>query len=145
MSQQKTIYEKWEEGDITILPPNPIVKLVYKSEFFDIEAMKIGERTVTTITSEGIIVREKYNNGSRKPYSTQTTVFPQNEYQILCNKLETCIASANRCDMYIDDCSEELKLIYKYGRSQVVERGLGDENTDISHIMWSFLEKIKYD
>ena len=72
MSQQKTIYEKWEEGGITILTPNPIVKLVYKSEFFDIEAMKIGERTVTIITSDGIITRKKYSKGTRKPYSTQT-------------------------------------------------------------------------
>ena len=36
---------------------NPIVKLTYKHEFFDINEMRIGAKTITTITDDGSILQ----------------------------------------------------------------------------------------
>ena len=121
---------------------NPIVKLVYKHEFFDIDEMKFGARTVTTITDDGSIVAREYKPKSRKAYSTQKATCSPEAYRTLCNSLESCIDTANKWDMYVDDCSEELKIFYKFGRVEIVDRGLGNEDVDISNIMNEFLEKI---
>ena len=59
-------------------------------------------------------------------------------------KPERCIETGDRWDMYVDDCSEELSLFYKFGRVQIVDRGLGTEDTRIAGIMREFLSSLKY-
>ena len=44
--------------------------------------------------------------------------------------------------MWVDDCSEELKLFYKFNRVQIVDRGLGNDIIDIGVIMREFLSEI---
>ena len=95
---------------------NPIVRLTYKHEFFDISEMRIGGRTVTTITEDGTIIEHNYKPGSRKAYKTRKSTCAASEFRILCDKIENCIDSANDWDMWVDDCSEELKLFYKFNR-----------------------------
>lgn len=135
MGTQKTIYDKWEDGGITILPPNPVVKLTYKHEFFDISERRIGCRTVTTITADGLVVEKEYRGGSRKVYATKTTTCSVEEFRELCDNLEKCIVSADRWDMYVDDCSAEVKLTYKFGREQIVDRGLGNAENGVAGVM----------
>lgn len=124
---------------------NPIVKLTYNCEFFDISEMKIGARTVTTITEDGTIVVKDYKPGSRKPYATKTATCSAEAFQTLCDKLEACIETANTWNMWVDDCSEELKLFYKFSRVQTVDRGLGNEDVHIGNIMHEFLDGVKTD
>ena len=140
---QKTIHEKWEEGGISLLPDNPIVKLTYKREFFDITEMKIGARTITTITDDGSIVIKDYKPGSRKAYSTKKTTCSRVAFEALCDRLENCIDTAKKWDMWVDDCSEELKIFYKFGRIQIVDRGLGNDEIDVGTIMHNFLNSGK--
>ena len=142
MSNQKTIHEKWEEGGISLLPDNPIVKLVYKREFFDITEMKIGARTITTITDDGSIVIKDYKPGSRKAYSTKKATCTKVAFEAVCDRLENCIETAKKWNMWVDDCSEELKIYYKFGRIQIVDRGLGNDDIDVATIMDEFLSSI---
>ena len=139
MNQQKTIYEKWEEGGISILPSNPIVKLIYKRDYFDINALTFGAKTVTTIYKDHIVIKE-YKSKSRKPHIARTISCSTVDFNKLCDQLETCINSATKLDIYEDDSSEELRVVYKYGRVQIVDRGLGNKDTNIGSIMRSFLE-----
>lgn len=124
---------------------NPIVKLTYTHQFFDVSEMRIGGKTITTITEDGIIIVRDYKPGSRKAYSTKHTVCSIEQFQELCNKLEDCIETANNWDLWVDDCSEELKLFYKYNRIQIVDRGLGNDDTAIGVIMREFLSKLCFD
>ena len=114
---------RYNDG-FAILPSNPIAKLVYKHEFFDVSRMEIGERTITTITSDGNIVIRRYKSGSRKAYATQRDICSQRSYDDLCKQLDECISTSDRWCMYVDDCSETLRIIYKHGREQIVDRGL---------------------
>ena len=121
---------------------NPIVKLTYKHEFFDITEMRIGAKTITTIVEDGTIVIKDYKPGSRKAHSTKKATCTIEQFQALCDKLEACIETANKWDMWVDDCSEELKLFYKFARVQTVDRGLGNDEIDVGSIMREFLSEI---
>ena len=119
-----------------------IVKLVYRQEFFDISQMKIGAKKVTTITADGTVVIKEYNPGSRKVYSMRKISCTVDAYGALCNKIESCIKNADRLDFYVDDASEELKIFHKYGRVQIVDRGLGNEEVHIASIMHEFFNEL---
>ena len=121
---------------------NPIVRLTYRHDFFDISEMRIGAKTITTITEDGAVVIKDYKPGSRKAYSTKKTACSIEDFKALCDKLEACIETADKWDMWVDDCSEELKLFYKHNRVQIVDRGLGNEDTDIGSIMREFLSEL---
>ena len=74
MSMKKTIYEKWSEDEITIIPETSILQLTYTHRFFDISLMRHSSKTVTVITKDGIIVSKNYKAGSRKVQAVRTTV-----------------------------------------------------------------------
>ncbi|MBQ7942286.1 MAG: hypothetical protein IJ328_07785 [Muribaculaceae bacterium] len=137
---QRTLFEKWEQAGLSLSPDNPIVKLTYKREYFDIDAMRPGGRKVTTITDDGKVVIKEYKAGSRKVYSTKTTTCSKVAFDALCDRLEYCIETAKKWDMWVDDCSEELKIFYKYSRVQIVDRGLGNNDIDIGTIMHEFFK-----
>ena len=98
-------------------------------------------KTVTTIDDEGVIVSKTYKAGSRKAAFVQKEVCSLKAFQKLCRDIEECITSADRLDMYIDDCSEELTVFYEYGRVQTMDCGLGNGNGDIGQIVNKFLQK----
>ena len=105
---------------------NPIVKLTYKHEFFDINEMRIGAKTITTITDDGSIVIKDYKPGNRKVHSTKKSTCTIEQFQVLCDKLETCIETADKWDMWVDDCSEELKLFYKFTLDDILSHARSD-------------------
>ena len=121
---------------------NPVAKIVYKYELFDVSQMKIGTRINTTITSDGSITIREYRDGSRKLYSTRKYCCTVEDFDSLCKQLETCINTATNWDWYVDDCAEKLRIVYKYGREQIVDRGLGNADTNISMIFYGFLKKL---
>ena len=121
--------------------PNTILKLVYKREFFDISVMKIGARLVTAINADGTVVFKEYKPGSRKVESVYKGKCTVAAFRLLCYRIEECISTASRQDFYVDDCSEELKIFHQFGRVQTMDRGLGNEETDIGRIMHDFFEK----
>lgn len=127
---------------IGVFETNPIEKIVYKREFFDLSVMKIGARTITTITPDGNVVIREYRGDSRKVYSTRKNTCSTDAFKCLCNQFENCINNATKWDMYVDDCAEELRIVYKFGREQKVDRGLGNGSTDIATIFYDFMEKL---
>ena len=128
-----------------ICSPVKIIKLVYKREFFDISAMKPGGKLVTTITNDGVVTFKEYTPGSRKVQSTYKGKCFVEEYESLCSKIESCIENADRLDFYVDDSSEELKIYHRFGRIQIVDRGLGSEDAHIGEIMREFLDGVILD
>ena len=122
-----------------------IIKLVYKREFFDVSVMKPGGRLVTTILNDGTVIFKEYDPGSRKVQSVRKGKRSVEDYKTLCAKLENCIESADRLDFYVDDSSEELKIYHKFGRVQIVDRGLGNENVHVGEIMHVFLDGVILD
>ena len=122
-----------------------IIKLVYKREFFDVSVMRPGGRLVTTILNDGTVIFKEYDPGSRKVQSVRKGKRSVEDYKTLCAKLENCIESADRLDFYVDDSSEELKIYHKFGRVQIVDRGLGNENVHVGEIMHVFLDGVILD
>ena len=59
-----------------------------------------------------------------------------------CVQIEACIEFADRLDFYVDDSSEELKIYRKFGRVQIVDRGLGNRDVHIGEIMHEFLDRV---
>lgn len=118
--------------------PSTIVKLVYRRDFFDLEQMRPGAKQVTTITDNGLITVKEYLPGSRKVHSVKKAVCSVDAFVLLCEKLETCIETADRLDSYCDDSSEKLTIYHKYGRAQIMDRGFGNEHTNIGDIIHSF-------
>lgn len=118
-----------------------IEKLEYKRYYFDITSMQNGARINTTITNDGTIISKKYKPGSRKVNSAQTSTCSSEEFKQLCNQIESCIENADRLDFYEDDSSEELRIFYKYGRVQTMDRGLGNNISNIGMIINNFIDK----
>ncbi len=118
-----------------------VEKIEYKREYFDLFRMRGGARVTTVINKDGGIVSKKYNAGSRKITSIQKAVCSLEEFEQLCNEIELCINNADSLDFYIDDASSELKIFYKCGRIQIVDRGLGYDNFRIGKIVNKFLSK----
>lgn len=118
-----------------------IEKLEYRRCYFDISTMQSGARITTIITNDGTIISKEYKAGSRKVNSVQKTSCSLEEFEKLCNEIESCIENADRLDFYVDDTSEELRIFYKYGRVQIMDRGLGNDNSHIGEIVNAFLEK----
>ena len=121
--------------------PNTILKLVYKREYFDISQMKIGARLVTTINADGTVLFKEYKPGSRKVESVYKGKCTVAAFRLLCYRIEECISTADRQEFYVDDSSEELKIFHSFGRVQTMDRGLGNEETDIGRIMHDFFER----
>ena len=121
--------------------PNTILKLVYKREYFDISQMKIGARLVTTINADGTVLFKEYKPGSRKVESSYKGKCTVAAFRLLCYRIEECISTADRQEFYVDDSSEELKFFHSFGRVQTMDRGLGNEETDIGRIMHDFFER----
>ena len=122
-----------------------VVKLVYKRDFFDISVMKPGARLITTITCDGTVVFKEYRPGSRKVHSVYKGKCFIEDYEALCERIENCIKNADRLDSYVDDASEELKILHRYGRVQIMDRGLGNEDSHIGEIMHEFLDGVIID
>ena len=122
-----------------------IVKLVYKRDFFDISVMKPGAKLITTITCDGTVVFKEYSPGIRKAHSVYKGKCSVVDYEELCEKIENCIKNADRLDFYEDDASEELKIFHRFGRVQIMDRGLGNEDIHIGEIMHEFLDGVILD
>lgn len=121
---------------------NTIEKLVYKREFLDLSVMKIGAKTVTTITADGNIILKEYKFGSRKAESVQNAHCSVVAFKKLCDDIETCVETADRLNFYVDDSSEGLKIYHKFGRVQLMDRGLGNKERNIGAIMHEFLDEV---
>ena len=122
-----------------------IIKLVYKHERLDLMQLKISTKIVYTITPDGKLTIKEYKNGSRKVHSLNEYSFSLDEYRALCKGIEECIKNANRLDFYVDGTSEELKILHKYGREQIMDRGLGNEYVHIYDIIHDFLDGVMND
>ena len=120
---------------------NNIFKLVYKREYFDISQMKNGARSVATINADGTLLFKEYKPGSRKVNSAYKGKCSVAAFGLLCRRIEECISTADRQEFYVDDSSEELKIFHRFGRVQTIDRGLGNEETNIGMIMHEFLER----
>ena len=122
-----------------------IIKLVYKREFFDVSVMKPGGRLVTTILNDGTVIFKEYRAKSQKVQAVYKGKRSVEDYRILCAKIEDCIEFADRLDFYVDDSLEKLKIYHKFGRMQIVDRGLGNEDVHIGEIMHEFLTGVILD
>ena len=121
--------------------PNTILKLVYKREYYDLSKMKPGARQVTTITDDGVIVEKEYVTGSRKVLSSRTVECSQKAYRMLCEQIVDCINKADCSYGYCDDATEELTIYHQFGRTQKMDRGLGNEDCCIGSVLNSFLSQ----
>lgn len=121
--------------------PGTIAKLVYRREFFDFELMRSGAKQITTITDDGLIVEKEYAPGSRKAHSVKKAQCTLQAYATLCEQIISCIEEADRLDAYCDDSSVELTVHHRYGRTQTMDRGLGNEQIHIGEVMNNFLSR----
>ena len=135
----KTIYEKWEEGDLTVIQPLEIGKMVYNFSVFDVEKRRVGLRVVTTISADGTIVQREYRDGSRKMSEKRAVRFEPREYYKLYDRICECIRTATRCEIPICDCGGELKIYHPLHRTETVLGSMYNGETFISEIIKEFL------
>ena len=103
--------------------------------------MRPGAKVITTINNDGTVVFKEYEPGSRKVLSAYKGKCSVGAFRLLCYHIQECIATADRQDFYCDDASEELKIYHSFGRVQIMDRGLGNEDVHIADIMHEFFEK----
>ena len=121
--------------------PQSILKLEYKRDFFDVFLMRPGARQILSISNDGTIVYKEYKPDTRKAHSIRKEKCSLIAYKKLCKEILKCIETADRNDFFVDDSSAELKIHHKYGRIQTMDRGLGNDNTNIKKIMENFFEQ----
>ncbi len=118
---------------------NDVLKLEYRRDYFDVTEMKPGAREIFVVVNDGSIVKRYYKPGSRKVHSVCKANCDPEAFKTLCQRISECIELANQLDFYVDDSSEELRIYHKYGRTQTMDRGLGNGNVHIGEIMNEFL------
>ena len=121
--------------------PQSILELVYTREFFDLSLMTWGARKIISISNDGTIVCKEFKADSRKAHSIRNEKCSSTEFRKLCQEIMNCIETADRNEFFVDDSSAELKIYHEFGRIQTMDRGLGNDNTNISYIMAGFFEK----
>ena len=135
----KTIYDKWEEGDLTVIQPIEIGKMVYNFSVFDVEKRRVGFRVVTTISEDGRIIKREYGDGGRKMTDKIEVRFEPREYYKLYDRVCECIRTATRCEIPICDCGGELKIYHPLHREEIVWGTMGNGIRCISDVIGDFL------
>ena len=117
-----------------------ILKIRYAISTFDVDAMCSHSRYVYELYPDGKVTYGHYEKGTRKAVdkdeSHQATA---NDYQKLCAELNACVASADRQEWYVDDCSAEVKIYRAFGRVDTMDRGYGNADTDVGQLIAKYI------
>ena len=113
-----------------------IIKLVYKSKTVDPVTGSISEMETVTIYPDGKILFNGKDNGESWQNEEKRS---KEAFCELCAKIEECIKTASECKRFCDCRSGNLKIYRKYGHTEQMDRGFGNENTDIFSIINGFL------
>jgi len=126
---------------------NDVVKMVYTQTRFDVDAMCAHTRYVYEIFPDGTVIRKHYEKGVRKAIDKEESkIASAAEYHLLCLRLNSCISSADREEIYIDDSSAELRLYHPFGRSEIMPRGFGNGKETVGELICKYVfDKAKLD
>ena len=117
-----------------------ILKIRYAISTFDVDAMCSHSRYVYELYPDGKVTYGHYKKGTRKAVdkdeSHQATA---DDYQRLCAELNACVASADRQEWYVDDCSAEVKIYRAFGRVDTMDRGYGNADTDVGQLIAKYI------
>ena len=117
-----------------------ILKIRYAISTFDVDAMCSHSRYVYELYPDGKVTYGHYEKGTRKAVdkdaSHQATA---DDYQKLCAELNACVASADRQEWYVDDCSAEVKIYRAFGRVDTMDRGYGNADTDVGQLITKYI------
>ena len=117
-----------------------ILKIRYAISTFDVDAMCSHSRYVYELYPDGKVTYDHYEKGTRKAVakdeSHQATA---DDYQKLCAELNACVASADRQEWYVDDCSAEVKIYRAFGRVDTMDRGYGNADTDVGQLITKYI------
>ena len=117
-----------------------ILKIRYVIRTFDLDAMRSHSRYVYELFPDGKVTYGHYEKGTRKPEEKREThQATKNDYQKLCAALNACIASADRQNRYVDDCAAEVKIHRAFGRVETMDRGYGNEGTDVGQLITEYI------
>lgn len=119
---------------------NDILKIRYVVSPFDIEAMCSHSRYVYELFPDGKVTYGHYEKGNRKAVdTTESTKATAEDYAKLCDELNACIEAADRQEWYVDDCAAEVKIYRPFGRTDTMDRGYGNGDTDVSQIISKYI------
>lgn len=117
-----------------------ILKIRYVIRIFDLDAMCSHGRYVYELFPDGKVTHAHYEKGTRKPKEKgETHQATKDDYQKLCAELNACIASADRQNWYVDDCDAEVKIYHAFGRIETMDRGYGNEGTDVGQLLTEYI------
>ena len=119
---------------------NDIQRIRYTVSTFDLETMNSHTRYVYQLIPDGTVTFAHYEKGNRKPESkSEKHIATALDYEMLCAKLNACIEAADRNNLYADDTAVEVKLFRLYDRTDTMDRGYGNENTDVGRLIAEYI------
>ena len=117
-----------------------ILKIRYAINTFDVETMRSHSRYVYELYPDGKVTYCHYEKGIRTAIDkNETHQATADDYRQLCAELNACIASADRLEMYIDDCSADVKIYRAFGRIDTMDRGYGNADTDVGQLITKYI------
>jgi len=113
---------------------NDIESIRYSWKYFSPDSMSYARRKNVVIYRDG---RIKISNADdeEKTKSTDWIVKSPDEFLQLEHDINDCIANADQCGFYEDDCAVSITIYHSLGRIEKVERGLGYDNKTIGKLI----------
>ena len=97
-------------------------------------------RYVYELFPDGKVAYGHYEKGSRSAVaSSESTKATADAFAKLCDEINACIATADRQKRYVDDCSAEVKIYRQFGRTETMDRGYGNDDTDVGRIISTYI------
>ena len=120
-----------------------ILKIRYAVSPFDLETMSSHSRYVYELFPDGKVSYTHYERGNRTPLATSiSSKASPGEYSRLCDNLNSCIATADRQNWYVDDCSATVKIYRPFMRTDTIDRGYGNSETDVGSLIDRYIYEI---
>lgn len=117
-----------------------ILKIRYVIRTFDLDVMCSHSRYVYELFPDGKVTYGHYEKGTRKPEEMREThQATKDDYQKLCAELNACVASADRQNWYVDDCTAKVKIYHAFGHVETMDRGYGNEGTDVGQLITEYI------
>lgn len=117
-----------------------ILRIRYTLRVFDIGALCSHSRYVYDILPGGEVRYFYYEKGNSKAIEKHVThTATEADFKKLCDEINDCMIKADNDNLYVDDCTAEIKITRPFGRVEILDRGYGNKKTDVGSIVSRYI------
>lgn len=127
------------EGDC--LKSSDIIKIKYVWKNFSPDVMRIYRKNVYEIFDSGRVIVSQFVDDMKSPKSRIVLIKNKSSFSGLTDKVNECIAEADRLETYVDDSEASITIIRPFGRIEKLDRGIGNPKMLLGCIIEDYIKE----